>query len=168
MKDIPYNREKAIAYARRWALERNPRFYNFSEIGGDCANFASQCIYEGVGVMNFTPVHGWFYRSIGERAPAWSSVNYLHKFLTGNKDGSGPYAIEVELADMQPGDIIQIATYVPNFHHTMVVVQADRPQTFEDVLIAAHSYDSLDRPLSTYDIAKIRCIHILGGRKYYS
>jgi len=34
------------------------------------------------------------------------------------------------------------------------------------VLIAAHSYDSLDRPLSTYDIAKVRYIQILGGRKY--
>ena len=165
MKDIPYNREMAVAYARKWATARNPSFYNFSEIGGDCANFASQCIYEGVGVMNFTPVYGWFYRSINDRAPAWSSVKYLHRFLTGNKDGPGPYATEVELAGILPGDIIQIATYMPDFHHTLVVVQADNPQTFDDVLVAAHSYDSLDRPLSTYDITRIRYIHILGGRR---
>ena len=35
----PYNRERAVEYARRWALSRNPLFENFSGIGGDCTNF---------------------------------------------------------------------------------------------------------------------------------
>ena len=30
-----YQREHALAYARRWALSRNPLFYNFTEVGGD-------------------------------------------------------------------------------------------------------------------------------------
>ena len=109
MTSIPYNREKAVAYAHQWAFDRNPRYYNFSGLGGDCANFASQCIYEGIGVMNYRPLYGWYYRSPDDRAPSWSGVKYLYNFLVGNKDGPGPYAAETDLADLLPGDIIQIA-----------------------------------------------------------
>ena len=51
-----YNRDAAVAYAEKWALSRNPAFYNFSGIGGDCTNFASQCIYAGSGVMSYRMV----------------------------------------------------------------------------------------------------------------
>ena len=33
-----YNRQLAVEYAHRWAYDRNPKYYNFSGIGGDCAN----------------------------------------------------------------------------------------------------------------------------------
>ena len=55
MEELTYDRAKAVAYAERWALSRNPRYYDFEDIGGDCTNFASQCIYAGAGVMNWTP-----------------------------------------------------------------------------------------------------------------
>ena len=42
-----YNRASAVAYARRWALSRNPLFTNFAGRGGDCTNFISQCVYAG-------------------------------------------------------------------------------------------------------------------------
>ena len=58
MEELTYDRAKAVAYAERWALSRNPRYYDFEDIGGDCTNFASQCIYAGAGVMNWTPVTG--------------------------------------------------------------------------------------------------------------
>ena len=44
---IPYNRQAAVAYAHKWAFGRNPAFFDFSELGGDCTNFASQCLYAG-------------------------------------------------------------------------------------------------------------------------
>lgn len=55
---MAYDRARAVAYARRWALERNPAYLNFDGLGGDCTNFVSQCLYAGCGVMNFTPVTG--------------------------------------------------------------------------------------------------------------
>ena len=63
MQEIPYNRDAAVAYARKWALGRNPAYYDFQDVGGDCTNFASQCIYAGARTMNFTSVFGWYYRS---------------------------------------------------------------------------------------------------------
>lgn len=37
----PYDREQAVQYARMWAYDRNPAYYDFSNLGGDCTNFVS-------------------------------------------------------------------------------------------------------------------------------
>ena len=85
MTTVSYNREKAVSYAEKWAFSRNPRYMSFDGIGGDCTSFVSQCLYAGSGVMNYTPVMGWYYNSAADRAPAWSGVPYLYQFLTGNR-----------------------------------------------------------------------------------
>ena len=56
-----YNRARAVAYAKKWALSRNPLFVNFAGRGGDCTSFVSQCLYAGTCQMNFTPDFGWYY-----------------------------------------------------------------------------------------------------------
>lgn len=158
-----YNREKAVAYAHEWVYRRNPKFYDFELIGGDCTNFASQCIYAGCGVMNFTPIYGWYYIDINNRAPAWTSVEYIHRFLTTNK-AEGPYGHEVAINEVMPGDIVQLKITKQVFQHTPVIVEVGEPPTLDNVLVAAHSYDVDCRPLSTYDIKTIRFIHIDGFR----
>lgn len=163
LQEIGYNREKAVEYAHRWALGRNPRYYNFTGLGGDCANFASQCIYAGAGVMNYKPLYGWYYNSPNDRTPSWSGVKYLNNFLVGNK-GVGPYAEETDISAMQPGDIIQLSIYMQEFHHTLVVVKTGEVPDYDNILIACHSYDSDNRPLNTYDILRIRFLHIGGVR----
>lgn len=164
MGEIAYDREKAVAYAHRWAFDRNPAYYNFTGQGGDCANFASQCLYAGIGVMNYKPLYGWYYNSPSDRTPSWSGVKYLYNFLIGNQ-GAGPYCEETELSALLPGDIIQLSTWMEEFHHTLVVVDTDGSGDPERVLIAAHSYDSDNRPLASYSIRRLRCLHIPGGRK---
>ena len=73
---MEYNREKAVEYAHKWAFERNPAYYNFEGIGGDCTNFISQCIHAGGAPMNYTKDVGWYYSSPNNRSAAWSSVHY--------------------------------------------------------------------------------------------
>lgn len=34
-----YDRISAVSYAKKWALSRNPKYYNFDTVGGDCTNF---------------------------------------------------------------------------------------------------------------------------------
>ena len=53
-----YNRQKAIEYARKWALLANPDYYHFGGIGGDCTNYISQCLLAGGGKMNFDKING--------------------------------------------------------------------------------------------------------------
>ena len=82
MKRLPFDSSACIAYAKKWAYRRNPNYYNFDELGGDCTNFASQCLVAGGAVMNFTPVFGWYFNSLSDRAPAWSGVEEFYRFLT--------------------------------------------------------------------------------------
>lgn len=42
-----YNSQLAYNYAKTWALSRNPNYYDYSNEGGDCANFVSQCLIAG-------------------------------------------------------------------------------------------------------------------------
>ena len=156
---MPYNRDAAVEYANTWAYARNPAYFDFSDIGGNCTNFASQCIYAGSGVMNYTPVYGWFYISANNKAPAWTGVNELFRFLTTNR-GSGPQGEVVTLNEIEPGDVIQLRfTDAPRFDHTPVVTDiGDR--TPDTILIAANSNDARCRPLSSYNYKELRPIHI--------
>lgn len=158
MREISYDREAAVAYARVWALLRNPVYYDFERVGGDCTNFASQCIYAGARTMNFTQVYGWYYRSSYDRTASWSGVEYLYNFLTGNQ-GVGPYARVVSASEAQPGDIVQLGTWEGHFYHSPVILAVS-----PDILVAAHTGDALNRPLRTYSYDVARFLHIEGVR----
>jgi len=162
---FPYNRLAAVAYAHRWAYRRNPRYYDYETIGGDCTNFASQCLWAGSNIMNFTPDYGWYYIDANHKAPAWTGVEYLYRFLTRKQRSVGPAAMETTLERLLPGDIVQLSSDGVTFTHTPVVVSAWKAQSPSEVLVAAHSYDSDNRPLNTYDFQTLRCLHIIGVNK---
>lgn len=157
-----YNRARAVEYARRWALARNPLFINFAGRGGDCTSFVSQCVYAGSCQMNFTQDFGWYYISTTDRAPAWSSVEYFYDFITGapnfrtRNGGIGPYGIEVDSTGVLEGDVVQLADETGDFYHTLLITGFSEGQT----LVSAHTNDALDKPLASYNYTSLRYIHI--------
>ncbi len=159
MDTYTYNRRKAYYYALRWAYRRNPLFIDFAGLGGDCTNFVSQCIFAGCCTMNFTETFGWYYRGVDDRAPAWTGVEFLYNFLTTN-EGEGPYGVETPPMDTQTGDVIQLRNSEGDFYHTLLVVGFDG----NEPLVAAHTNDGFNRPLSTYTYETARGIHISGYR----
>lgn len=159
---MTYNRDKSIAYAHKWAYSRNPAYYNFDTLGGDCTNFISQCLYSGCGVMNYERDVGWYYKSPNDRAAAWSGVEFFFRFLANNK-GAGPYAAVLPLYEAAPGDIIQLSFDGIVYGHSLFVVEVNS-KTENGVLIATHTYDSDNRPLSTYNYKAHRLLHIEGVR----
>jgi hypothetical protein len=155
-----YNRVNVQTYAAKWALARNPLFEDFSLWGGDCTNFASQCILAGSCTMNFTDTFGWYFNSTSDRSPSWTGVEYLYNFLIDNK-GVGPFAKLVTAGSLELGDIIQLGGRTGSYYHTLVVTG------FNNVtyLVSTHTDDAFDRPLNTYDYYRARMIHILGVRE---
>ena len=163
----PYNRTRAVEYARRFAFTRNPLFYNFTEIGGDCTNFVSQALLAGSCVMNYTPDFGWYYRSVEDRAPAWTGVTFFWQYMTAAPrfvsagGDTGPLGEEVDGPDaLTAGDVVQLANEQGEFYHTLLV----SGKRNGELLMAAHSIDAFDRPLSDYRYASARYLHIVGVR----
>ena len=159
MKKIQYDREKAVSYAHRWALGRNPRYYDFENLNGDCTNFTSQSLYAGSGVMNPTPTFGWYYYNLNNRAPAWTAVEYLNRFLINNS-GVGPVAVDTNPSQVKPGDIAQISFDGIVFSHSTVIVDVGEYSSLSDILVASHSIDSDYRPIDSYPYMSLRFLHI--------
>lgn len=152
----PYLRDRAYAYARRWAFSRNPLFEDYTGIGGNCTNFVSQCLLAGGCVMNFTPVFGWYYLSPTERTASFTGVEFLYNFLVTNQ-GDGPFATETDEGGLEVGDVIQLARD-GDYYHTLLVTGFER----DTYLVAAQSDNAFDRPLNTYNYDVARFLHIEG------
>ncbi|MBR2325106.1 MAG: amidase domain-containing protein [Clostridia bacterium] len=155
----PYERERAVLYAKKWVFSQNPLFGNFRDIGGNCTNFVSQCVYAGSCVMNETPTFGWYYKSLDDRSPSWTGVEYFYDFLVNNA-GVGPFGAERTADEMEIGDVIQLGREGEGYYHTLLVVGFEG----EDILVAAQTDDVFMRPLSTYTYDFARYIKILGVR----
>lgn len=160
-----YDRTRAVNYARKWALSYNPAFYSFDEIGGDCTNFVSQCVYAGSGIMNFTPTYGWYYISPQMRSPSWTGVQYFFDFLTGNT-GLSAFADVVEYYEANVGDVVQLGDGELFYHSLLISEIDDYPfeNPLENIKVCAHSFPALDKPLSLYNFAEARFLHIQGVR----
>lgn len=113
---IPYNGEHAAAYAYTYARQQagqpreefySPQFESYAGRGGDCMNFASQCMWAGFGgsqtisaidshaaPMDTAGENVWFARSPAagsgvKNALGWISCQSFREYLTGAKDGWG-------------------------------------------------------------------------------
>ena len=104
----PYRRERAVAYAAKYAFSQNPLFGNFAGFGGNCTNFVSQCIYAGSCKMNYTQTFGWYFISLDERSPSWTGVEYFYNFMTTN-GGVGPFGRQASADELEIGDVVQLA-----------------------------------------------------------
>ncbi|MEE0970665.1 MAG: amidase domain-containing protein [Clostridia bacterium] len=155
----PYDRDRAVEYARRWALSRNPLFVDFTGQGGNCTNFVSQSILAGSCVMNYTPTFGWYYVSSTDRSPSWTGVEFFYDFMINN-EGVGPFMREIRRREVIPGDVIQLANDEEDFYHTLMVTAVEG----QTIYVSAHSDDALDRRLSTYNYAFLRYLRVEGVR----
>lgn len=100
-----YNVEAAVAYSEKYwgGLSSktykegdketsddayNPAYANYNSIGGDCANFTSQCIAAGGMPQVVTKAfanNGWYYKSENDRSGAWTLATQLHHWMRDNR-----------------------------------------------------------------------------------
>ena len=164
MVEVPYNRQKVYEYAKQWAFSRNPKYYNFDSVGGDCTSFASQCIYAGSNVMNYSKQSGWYYINGNNKSPSWSGVEFLYNFLTTNK-GIGPYGKEVFQNKINIGDIAQLSFDGKKFSHTLIIVKIENILLLDKIYVSSHTYDAFNKSILEYNFKKIRFVHIEKVRK---
>ena len=152
-----YDREKVYEYAEKWAYNRNPKYYNYDPVGGDCTSFASQCIYAGCKQMNYSKNNGWYYINGNNKSPSWTGVEFLYKFLLSNK-GEGPIGKQTTIDNLEIGDIVQLSFDGAKFSHTLVVIQ--NGDSVDNTLVASHTFDTFGKRISDYSFQDYRCVHI--------
>lgn len=150
-----YLRDDVLEYAYKWAYKRNPAYYDFDGLGGDCTNFVSQCIYAGSKIMNYTKTFGWYYINANNKSPSWTGVEYLYNFIT-RKNGVGPIGKVSTRENMQVGDFIQLSFSGNVFAHTLLVTKI----VGDDIYVTTHTFDNLNKPLDSYFYENIRYVHI--------
>jgi len=128
-----YSNDKAIIYARRHALSYNKQYEDFSNSGGDCTNFVSQCVHAGGIPLSLT----WrpYYTS-------WIRVNELYYYLLRKGFGKELQSVMPNT----PGSIIQFFSSTKGFYsHSGIITEIISD---DDCLYCCHTFDKLDYPLS--------------------
>lgn len=149
---VPYNREAALAYSYSYINDRNPKFYAFDDLGGNCQNFASQTVLAG-GIPMGT---GWTYVSINRRDPSWTGVVNFYNYA------SSPYKKMVAISKCnlqfaEPGDVVHVG-YNGSYKHATVVSSNDNGF----ILLNSNTTNHKDYPLFFYAYPNKRLIKILG------
>ncbi|MCK4981175.1 MAG: amidase domain-containing protein [Candidatus Delongbacteria bacterium] len=155
--------EESSNYCLEWYDDYNTDNYaNYHEIGGDCVNFASQCLIAGnMDLTNapdgYTDAYHCLYRT-----------DSLHKYLTIHREDIKSLAIDFSLhpewqADphaqiptwFRTGDIALLGiTGVDNWHHTII----NHAGNGTDARFGAHSASRIDKFLYFES-----WIHYVGG-----
>ncbi len=166
-----YDREKAVEYAQKWALGRNPKYKDYEELGGDCTNFISQCIKAGnipMDTLGKDEMQKWYWYSDSNRTPSWTGAEQFYKYVirnnTSDTENFGVYARLANYNELELGDIVQLV-FAGNAYHNMIITEVILDGEYLiDYLICQHTYDLLNYPLSQKE-GERRYIKILG---YYS
>jgi len=103
-----YDVNSAIAYALAYATNYNANFRSYANSGGDCMNFASQCVYTGFGGVGTRPAI--YYKLF----PMDNSGNYL--WYGGCSAGQGYSASS---ASSSWKSCSNFRTYITNMNNTV-------------------------------------------------
>lgn len=113
---VKYNRTKALAYADKYCgalfdsvdgYKYNKKYRSYADLGGDCANFASQMLSDKeAGGMKMTG--GWAYRK-GEASKSWVNAGAFTRYLINSGRAKlvskGKYSKVVNFTKyLSPGD----------------------------------------------------------------
>lgn len=151
---------------------RNPNFFDCTSIGGDCQNFASQCVWAGLGgttanlseapfpMINSTLAGSsgreWYIYPNGAHSASWTSCYYFRNYLSnGSTSKIGLYgSIGSSTASVKVGDILHIRNSAGEYSHALVVVGIHPDAipgeiTIDQIYVSAHTKDEAYVRLST-------------------
>ena len=167
--DYDFDRVKAREYMKKYWNNYNEEYYDFSQIGGDCTNYASQIMrYAGVPFtsrVEFPTYKDWYYYNPEwgyGRSSTWTSATEFRKYFgdinsVGNKKAKEmqTYTVYEAIANFEViwqkiniGDVISHGHGLETSYHSQIVYDFS---LFErDILVSQHSSNFLERSLYSY------------------
>lgn len=94
-----YDPDKVVEYADKYVSHSatggnvdkgfyNSVYHNYNDMGGDCANYTSQCIAAGgMPQVKCAPTarDGWYYVDRDDRSGTWTGAGYLREWMASNR-----------------------------------------------------------------------------------
>jgi hypothetical protein len=178
-----YDRNAAVGYAVQYAEHPNPQYVYLGgyQNGGDCTNFASQVLWRGGGLYDYSGERQWWYNFNGTLKDTsddtwseytWASVGSFYWMLMVNAQNRepGPKATVMEIGPEQwsqaaydflfRGDLIQYDDDGDDvYNHTVVVTGWDYSFNPPQPLISQHSSERLNIGWRK-GAKKVRLLHI--------
>ncbi|EPY2275087.1 amidase domain-containing protein [Clostridium sporogenes] len=137
-----YNSSRAVAYAHRWAKDRNLDYIDF---GSDCTNFVSQCAYEGGGIPSRYLLPGWLpaFKKGPAYTKSWTCVKDFFNFMTKMGYASAP---DGGCKKARLGDVLQFYNQSKkDWTHSVIVTKYDTKNY--KMYCSAHTADHKDYPV---------------------
>lgn len=142
-----YDRETAAAYARQYALSYNPKYSDYSNSGGDCMNFVSQCLFAG-GIPMKEQGFLW-YRNSCSSSPSWRVVDDYLAYIR-RTFGSPRLLVECHATpvNLKKGDIVfTVAGGTPGDitrNPSHVVILSEDYATYGKMIVCGHTTNQRD------------------------
>ena len=166
-----YDRDTAVNYSYKYVDNRNDNYLDYSSLGGNCANYASQSIFEGGIPMDYEGSYQWKYFSdeLNDdntergRSSSWVSTYYFYDYAKNN-DGFGMCAeVDVNIFYAQIGDVIHVGYKNNSYSHTTLVSKIIKKDNKTiDILVNSNTTGLKDYPIFGYIYQNKRLIKILG------
>ena len=166
-----YDRQAAGAYAERYCTARSDAYTDYSEMGGNSMNFASQVLYAGGIPMDLEGDDIWKYYgdlvdesgdAVG-RSPSWISSYFFHSYARNNAGSGLVCTVGANCFAGEAGDIFQTGDDTDAYNHSSVVLG-----TYEvkgqvvEILLGSNSADRENWPMTATFTALISMIKIQG------
>ena len=166
-----YDRQAAVAYSDLYYHERNKEWYNFTDEGGNCQNYASQSMYAGGIPMDFLGEEQWkcfiedpdFDPEINEaevkegRSASWVHVGSFYSYAFNNSGYGMICDPDVNIYYAEPGDLILVGN--GEVAHTVIVSKV----VDGHILVNSNSIDMKDYPIEAFTYTTVKLVKILGS-----
>ena len=104
---LVYDPDKSVKYAKTYAEQPNPIYYNVGDWDGNCQNFVSQSVSSGFGYDgNPDPMTRRWFAGSGGGTVQWENCDYFWDYAVNN-GGIGGQQLE-SVTQLIPGDVLQL------------------------------------------------------------
>lgn len=161
--DQPYDRAAAYDYLMAYCDERNPAWYAYDDVGGNCMNFGSQVLLAGGIPEDEKGDEEWYWDGQNDLDLSWINVGRFYDYCRKN-DGFGLVAdTEAGYYTGEVGDVL-IVGFNGDHRHTTIIsdIVKDKAGNTVDYLISCNTTNYRDFPASAYYYTFHRLVKIYG------
>ncbi len=170
--DHPYDRESALAYSYKYVDKRNlDSFADYSDAGGNCQNFVSQCLYAGGIPMDTVGNEVWKWydlilsntgSSYG-RSSSWTGVDEFVAYAENNTGFGLVAEVGAPYFTGEAGDVLQVGTEGDWRHAVLIAdVVCDEDGSVIDYLVNSNTSNLENYPASLYGYPEALLTKIIG------